>query len=142
MNPNDPYVERTVIEQPAVVRREVEPAPRGGSSAGWWIAGLVAVVAIFGAVALVNNRNATDLQAAREAGRTEAMVDSATADAQRAAAAATGAASSAAGSMASAADSASSAAQSTADNARQAATPSAADTGADASTAAPAEPAQ
>ena len=47
-NPNDPYVEKTVVEQPATVRTEYNaPPPSSGSiNAGWWIAALVAVVAI------------------------------------------------------------------------------------------------
>jgi hypothetical protein len=88
-NPNDPYVERTVIEEPAVIRREVAREP-AGMSTGWWIAALVAVLAVVGALYLFNNnRNDAELQAARDAGRTEAMLDNAAANAQQAALSAT-----------------------------------------------------
>jgi hypothetical protein len=120
-NPNDPYVERTVVEEPAV-RREVEPSRSGGNSAGWWIAALVALAAVVGLFMIMGNDNAQDLQAAREAGRTEAVVDSASTDAQRAATAASDAARSASASMAGAASSAGQAADSAADRAQQAAT--------------------
>lgn len=61
---------------------------RSGSSAGWWVAGLVAIVAIVGLVFIFSgNRTSEDqLQAARDTGRAEAMMDNAAASAQQMAA--------------------------------------------------------
>jgi hypothetical protein len=140
-DPNEPYVEKTVVEEPATVRREVEPARR--SNSGWWIAALVAVIAVAGLFFMMNGRTATDSDviAARESGRNEAMIDNAAAQAQAAAANASEASANAASSMAdatrSAADSASSAAERTA-QAGQNAAASAADAATDASETAPA----
>jgi hypothetical protein len=70
---------------------------RERSSAGWWIAALVAIVAVaLLAFTLTSNRNNdAQLQAARDQGAAEASLDSATASAQMAAAQATQAARSA-----------------------------------------------
>ncbi|MDP3595195.1 hypothetical protein, partial [Phenylobacterium sp.] len=57
-NTNEPYVEKTVIEQPATVRHEVGPAPR--SNGGWWIAALVAIVAVAAMFFMMNGRTATE----------------------------------------------------------------------------------
>jgi hypothetical protein len=135
--PNDPYVERTVIEEPAIVRREVVREP-AGNSAGWWVAALVAVVAVAGAIYLFsNNRNDADLQAARDTGRAEATLDNAAANAQQAALTATqasrDAADTVARSSAAAAENARQAAAQTAKNTRDAAA-SAADAATDAAT--------
>jgi hypothetical protein len=146
-NPNDPYVERTVIEEPAVVRREVASEP-ARSTAGWWIAAVVAVVAVVGAIYVFsNNRSDADLQAARDTGRAEAMVDNATVNAQQAVLAAGQASRTAADTMArssdAAAQNASQAAAQAAQNSRDAAANaasaahSAADAGAPASDIAP-----
>ncbi|HEY3695487.1 hypothetical protein [Phenylobacterium sp.] len=124
-NPNDPYVERTVIEEPAVVRREIASEP-ARSTAGWWIAAVVATVAVLGAIYLFsNNRSDADLQAARDTGRAEAMVDSATVNAQQVALSASQASRDAADTMArssaAAAENARQAAARTAENTRDAA---------------------
>lgn len=130
MSNQDPYVERTVTETPSTVRREEVRAGGGrseGSNAGWWVAALVAVIAIVGLFFVFNANTAgeADLQAARETGRAEAMLDNATAQAQQAAADASRASSNAAASMAaagqSAADSAATAAERTAEATEQAA---------------------
>jgi hypothetical protein len=142
-NPNDPYIEKTVVEQPATVRTEYSAAPAssGSGNAGWWIAALVAVVAIVGLVFMFNNNaTSTDLQAATEAGRSQAMMETATAQAQSAAQAASEASADAASSMAgatqAAADSARDAADRTAEATRAAAA-SAQDAAEDAATAPP-----
>lgn len=126
-NPNDPYIEKTVIEQPGVVRTEYQSAPPANSNAGWWIAALVAVVAIVGLIFVFNNKStsATDLQAAQDAGRSQAMMESATLQAQTAAQAATdaqanAASANAASSMAGATQAAAESARNAADRANQA----------------------
>ncbi len=142
MSNQDPYVERTVTEGPATVRREeirtVEP--RQGSSAGWWVAALVALMAVIGLFFVFNSNGAseTDLQAARENGRAEAILDTATAQAQQAAADASQASANAAASMASAGQSAADSAATAADRAAEA-TQSAAATATDAAQDAQAE---
>lgn len=117
-----------------VVRRD-----RG--AAGWWIAALVAVVAVaILAYMLTANRNAADLQAARDQGRAEASLDAATASAQMAAAQATQAARSATDR---AAEATQAAAANTAEAARdtaQSASTAAGDMAADAATNEPATP--
>jgi hypothetical protein len=117
-NPDDLHVERTAVEGPTVVHREVvtERPARGDSSAGWWLAALVAVVALIGLLFVFNNgaANQDQLQAARDAGRSEAMLDNASADAQTAAASAAQASQHATDSMARATEAA-------AENARMAA---------------------
>ena len=124
-NPSEP-VERTVIEQPATIRRvEIRSAPASYVSgcSGWWVAALVAVIALVGAFFLFGQtRNGeVDLQAARDSGRTEAMA----AQAHSAAAAATRASADAAASVAqagrTAADRAADAAEKTAQSAQNAA---------------------
>lgn len=59
--------------------------PRSDSHAGWWVAGLVAIVAIFALVFMfgTNRTSQEQLQAARDAGRAEAMMDAAAANAQQ-----------------------------------------------------------
>jgi hypothetical protein len=143
-NPNDPYVERTVVEEPATVRREVTREPGRGGSAGWWVAALVAVVAVIGALYLFSSNRNAELQAARDSGRAEAMVDNATADAQQAALSATQASRAAADNMArstaAAAESARQAAEQTTQDTRDAAAnaaDAATDAGAPASDTAP-----
>ena len=121
-NPNDPYVERTVVEQPATVRTEYSAAPAGSSNAGWWIAALVAVVAIVGLVFMFNNNaTSTNLQAATDAGRSQAMMETATTQAQTAAQAASEASANAASSMAASTQAAADSARNAADRTAQAA---------------------
>ncbi|MDP3173760.1 MAG: hypothetical protein Q8M88_04940, partial [Phenylobacterium sp.] len=76
-SPNEPYVERRVIEEPAVVRRDVVEAPRAASNAGWWVAALVAIVAVAALLFMFNGGRTTDadLQAARDSGRTEVLMN-------------------------------------------------------------------
>lgn len=108
---NETRTERTTREEPISVRREEVRETRrdGGSNAGWWIAALVAIVAIVGILFLFTNDDAADemdLQAARDAGRAEALLESANQQAQAAAAATSQAARDAAGSAQDAAQSA------------------------------------
>jgi hypothetical protein len=87
MSDNQDYVERT-IETPTSVRKETVRVVRTPSSAGWWIAAVVAIVAIVGVIFLMNN-NATstaDLQTARDQGAAQAQTDNAATGAQLAAA--------------------------------------------------------
>jgi hypothetical protein len=92
--------ERTTVQRDVTGQRVEREAIRddGGevrviresNSAAWWVAALVAIVAIAGLLWLFNSnqQNVADLEAAREAGRAEAMMDSATLQAQSAALAA------------------------------------------------------
>jgi cell division protein FtsX len=77
--PNDrEYVERTTVrETPEVVR---------SSAAGWWIAAIVAIIAVAGLLFVFSTQNRqSELQAARDQGAAEAGLAAATTDAQRAA---------------------------------------------------------
>lgn len=122
-------VERT--PETVVIRKE-----RG--AAGWWMAALVAVIAVaIVGYMLSANRSQADLQAARDQGAAEATLDAATASAQMAAAQATQAARSATDQAAQATQAA---ANTTADAARATAD-AAGDMAADASASEPA-PAQ
>lgn len=117
MSDQTPY-ERTVVEEPAVVRRE-EVRVREGGNAGWWIAALVAVVAVVALMfAFTGNRpSEADLQAARDTGRAEAMLDNASRQAQLAAESASQASREAADRAASVTESAAAQAQAAADRA-------------------------
>jgi len=85
MSNDGDYVERTVVE-PTTVRREEVRVTRESSNAGWWIAALVAIVAIVGVIFLMNNSSdQADLQAARDQGMTEATLANAASNAQTAA---------------------------------------------------------
>jgi len=118
MSNDGDYVERTV-EEPVTVRREEVRVTRDSSNAGWWIAALVAVVAIVGVIFLMNNTNsATDLQNARTEGAAQQALSTAATDAQAAAGQATQAAQDAAQSTARATETA---AQAAADRTAQAA---------------------
>jgi len=119
--------------------REVEV--RRGDSAGWWIAAVVAMVAVIGLVFLLSNQNRQDqLLAARDQGAAQARIEGAASDAQRAAMQATQSAQMATDSSARATQRAAEAAQiaanQTAQTVRQSAE-SADDAGRDASTVAP-----
>ena len=112
------YVERT-IEEPGTLRREEVRITRGSNNAGWWIAALVAIVAIVGVIFLMNGSpTQTDLQNARNEGAAQQAMTNAASDAQVAASQATQAAQDAAHSTAQATETA---AQAAADRTTQAA---------------------
>lgn len=100
----------TVTQEPATV-----VVRRGSSTAGWWVAALVAIVAIFGVVFMITRTGPTpdDLQAARDQGAVEANMANATVGAQAAAASAAQAAQDAATGAARATESAAQAAAAT-----------------------------
>lgn len=77
---------------PNTERRDLPPVERevvhkSGGSAAWWVAGIVAIVALVGMFFIFGNNgdNTGDLEAARDTGRAEAMVENAAASAQNAA---------------------------------------------------------
>ena len=130
MSNDGDYVERTV-EGPTTVRREEVRVTRGSGAAGWWIAALVAIVAIVGVIFLMNNTSTqNDLQNARNEGAAQQALSTAATDAQAAATQATQAAQDAARSTAqttetaaqAAADRTAAAAQTATDAAQDAAT--------------------
>ena len=83
MTDNEPDVERTIIDGPVVVRREVVSSR---SATGWWVAVLVAVAAIASLVFLFDRPPSdAQLQAAQDQGRAQAAVDVAAVQAQTAA---------------------------------------------------------
>lgn len=123
---NEPRVTRTIVEQPGVIRREEVVRTTERSSTGWWIATIVAVIAVMGLIFLYTSRpGEADLQAATDAGRAQAAVENAATQAQAAATSASVASANAADSMArstqAAANSAKNAADRTAQTADQAA---------------------
>jgi hypothetical protein len=98
---NEPRVTRTIVEQPGVIRREEVVRTTERSSTGWWIATLVAVIAVMGLIFLYTSRpGQADLQAATDAGRAQAAVENAATQAQAAATSASVASANAADSMA------------------------------------------
>jgi hypothetical protein len=109
------------IERTTVVRDTPERVVEvhRGSSAGWWIAALVAIVAIVAVAFLYMNNTSTqaDLQAARDQGIAEANLANAAASAQQAAATAAQASQDAAAGAARATESAAQSAASEAANA-------------------------
>jgi hypothetical protein len=119
------YVERTTVSDTPRGRetvRESMPAPVKTGAAGWWIAAIVAIVAVAGLIVLFGAQDRqSELQAARNQGAAQASLDAATADTQRAAAQASQAAQSAVGSTARASQHAADAAQSAAAQTAQAA---------------------
>ena len=138
MSNDGDYVERTT-EEPATVRREEIRVIRGSGSAGWWIAALVAVIAIVGVIFLMNNTSTqTDLQNARAEGAAQQALSTAATDAQTAAGQATQAAQEATRGAAQATDTA---ARAAADRTAKAAD-AAADAARDASATEPAPPPQ
>jgi len=114
MSDNHDYVERTTVrETPVVVR---------SSNAGWWIAAIVAIIAVAGLLFVFTTQNRdSDLQAARDQGAAQASLAAATTDAQRAAVQASSAAQTAVDSSAHATQHAAEAAQSAASQTAQAA---------------------
>ena len=114
MSDDREHAERTTVtEAPVIVR---------SNAAGWWIAAIVAIVAVAGLVFLfgVQNQRA-DLQAARDQGAAAASVEAASVSAQRSATQASQAAQSAADSTARASQRAAEAAQAAANQTVQAA---------------------
>ena len=104
---SDQYERTTVTGEPAqVIIRE------RSSSAGWWVAALVAVIALVGVVFYMSNSGTTpnELEAARQQGAAEANLATATQSAQQAASTAAQSAQNAAENAASATESAASAA--------------------------------
>jgi hypothetical protein len=145
MSDSGDYVRRTrVTDAPdggRVTYRETTEVRRGGA-AGWWVAALIAVMAVVGlALVLGSMDRQDDLQAARAQGAAQASVDAATTDAQRAATQASQAAQSAMDSTARATQRAAEAAQTQANQtsrAVQSGAASASESGRDASDTAPA----
>lgn len=96
MSNEERRVEREVRGGPAYVQREEIRETgqvhviRENNTVAWWLAALVAVVALVGLLWLFNadRQQVADIEAAREAGRAEAMMDVTTAQAQSAALAA------------------------------------------------------
>ena len=84
---NLPKTEKIVFEQPTILRSDsaAETSRRSGD-VGWWIAAIVALVAIVGVIFMFNTSTPreSDLQAAAEAGRSQAMMESATLQAESA----------------------------------------------------------
>ena len=80
----DPNTERR--EPPPRVEREV--VHTGGSNAGWWVAAIVAIVAVVGLFFLFSNNRVddTDLEMARQTGAAQEAIANAAARAQDAAA--------------------------------------------------------
>lgn len=122
MRPDD---ERTPIDPvtgtPMSTTTVREVHTRSGAS-GWWIAALVAIVAILGIVFMTSNRNnQAELQAAQDQGRASAMIDNASQEAREAAASASAASSQAMDSMAQASRSAADSAKTAEDRTAQAA---------------------
>ena len=52
-----------------------EPETRAGSSLGWWVAAIVAIIAIFGVLLLVNRNGARQADHANAAARAQQTVD-------------------------------------------------------------------
>ncbi len=145
--------ERTTVERevrsdaPRVERESVRETGevhvvRESNSAAWWVAALVAIVALAGLFWLFssNQTDVADLEAAREAGRIEAMNETAAMQAQSAAVAAQQASSQATESMVRATEQAAAnaaAASEAAARETQAAAASAADAAQDAAAEAP-----
>ncbi|MBU1376562.1 MAG: hypothetical protein KKE02_14055 [Alphaproteobacteria bacterium] len=104
---SDQYERTTVTSTPErVIIRE------RSSGAGWWVAALVAVIALVGVVIFMSNSGTTpnELQNARDQGAAEANLATATQNAQAAATTAAQSAQNAAANAASATESAASAA--------------------------------
>jgi hypothetical protein len=119
---DDDFVERTrVTHGPEGERREVY-RERSSGVAGWWIAAIVAVVAVVGLALIFASQNRQQaLQQAKAEGAAQATLEMATANAQRSAAQASQAAQSAMDSTARASQRAAETAQSAANQTAQAA---------------------
>lgn len=116
MSNDQDYVERT-LDAPPTVSAEAVQAARAPNTAGWWIAALVAIVAVVGAIYLLSGAQPSPakLQAAHDQGVAEAQIDDAAYGAQLSAAHAAKSAEAAATSRARATETAARAAASSAD---------------------------
>ena len=87
MSNDQDYVERT-LDAPPTVSAEAVQAARTPDTAGWWIAALVAIVAVVGAIYLLTGAqpSSAKLQAAHDQGVAEAQVNAAAHGAQLSAA--------------------------------------------------------
>ena len=84
-NDGDYVVERT-IEGPTTIRREEVRVVRERGSAGWWVAAVVAIMAIVGVIFLLNGGLPADLRAVSDQRIAQTQLDSAATGAQMAAA--------------------------------------------------------
>jgi len=86
-DPMDYQRDRTSETSGGVERETYREVHTGRSGvAGWWIAAIVAIVAVAGLLIVFSNQTRQDdLQAARDQGAAQASLNSATSDAQRAA---------------------------------------------------------
>ena len=128
----DGPVRTTVTHDTAEVRREeLRESARQNSNTGWWVAALVAIVAVVGLFFMFGGQRANngEIQAAREAGQADATLDSATQRATVAAATATEAAQDAAESTAVATQAAAENAQAAAERTAEATQAAAAEVG-------------
>ncbi len=138
-NDGDHLRRTTDTGEPVIIRREEVYVTRGANTAVWWIAALMAVVAIVGVIFRISNNNTqAQLQAAHDQGAAQAGLENATTNAQIAASQASVAAQTAATGATRANESA---AQAAADRAA-AATINAQDAAQDATTTEPAQPPQ
>ncbi|HEX2560126.1 hypothetical protein [Phenylobacterium sp.] len=93
MSDEERRVERERRDTPAYVQREEvgESGPaqaiRESNATAWWLAALAAIVALFALIWLfnANRQQVADIEAAREAGRAEVMMDDTAAQAHSAA---------------------------------------------------------
>ena len=77
-----PVMQRTVVEQPVIVGREVTAS----SNTGWWIATIVAVIAVMALIFVFTSQpNTAQLETATEQSLNQAIIDDAAAQAQGAA---------------------------------------------------------
>lgn len=74
-NDGDYVVERT-IEGPTTIRREEVRVVRERGSAGWWVAAIVAIVAIVGVIFLLNGGLPADLRPIDDQRTAQAQADS------------------------------------------------------------------
>lgn len=71
-------------EPQTTIRHEEVHIEQPRRSGGWWVAGLLAIALAAGAAYLFTQTNQSNLQAARDSGRAEAMVNNALSQAQSA----------------------------------------------------------
>ena len=114
MSNDGEHIERTTVTDAPTGRetvRELTPTA-ARNSAGWWVAAIVAIVAVIGVVMMLNHQTSeAELQAARDQGMAQANLATATTNAQQAAVQASQAAQTAVASTAQASQRAAEAAQ-------------------------------